>query len=148
MEHYAIVSFRRKQFSLKCPSGEFICVRVDETDCTTNVIPALLARKLIRKGCEAYLAYALDSKVAESKLNKVLIVKEYVDVFPEELPGLPSSQEVEFEIELVPRIAPISLTSYKISPTKLKELKHSCKSCWIANFLDRLCHLEVLLFCL
>ena len=51
------------------------------------------------------------------------IVCEYPDVFPEELPGLPSEREIEFGIELVPGIAPIPITSYRMAPTKLKELK-------------------------
>ncbi|KAA3461684.1 RVP_2 domain-containing protein [Gossypium australe] len=40
-------------------------VMADETNCATNVISAILAHKLIRKGCEAYLAYILDSKVSK-----------------------------------------------------------------------------------
>lgn len=81
----------KKEVNLKCLSGEFICVRADETDCITNVILTLSAQKLIRKGCESYLTYVLDLKVAKSKINWVPIVEEYANVFPEELPGLPST---------------------------------------------------------
>ncbi|KAA3477102.1 DNA/RNA polymerases superfamily protein [Gossypium australe] len=93
------------------------------TNCTTNVVSALLAQKLIRKRCETYLAYVLDSKVVESKIDQVPIVKEYDDVFPEELPGLPLIREVEFVIELVPGTTPISIAPYMMASTESKELK-------------------------
>ncbi|KAA3470456.1 Retrotransposon protein [Gossypium australe] len=109
-ENDAIVSCRRKQVSLKHPNGEFICVKADGVDCITN-------------GCEAYLAYVLDSKIAESKIEQVPIVKEHVDVFPEELPRLPPTREVEFVIKLVPETVLISIMPYRMALAKLKELK-------------------------
>ncbi|KAK5771526.1 hypothetical protein PVK06_047743 [Gossypium arboreum] len=63
------------------------------------------------------------SKESEKKLETVPVVCEYPDVFPEELPGLPPLQEVEFGIELVPRTTLISIAPYRMAPTELKELK-------------------------
>ena len=57
----------------------------------------------MRKGCDAYFAYVIDSRMSEKKVESMPIVCEFPDVFPEELPGLPPIQEVEFDIELVPR---------------------------------------------
>lgn len=87
------------------------------------MILALSDHKLVRKGCEAYLAYVLDSNVEESKIDQVPVVKYYTDVFPEDLPGLPPPWEVEFMIELMFGTAPISITSYRMASAKLKELK-------------------------
>ncbi|KAA3486309.1 Retrovirus-related Pol polyprotein from transposon 17.6 [Gossypium australe] len=56
----------------------------------------------LRKGCEAYLAYVIDSK---------------------ELPRLPPVREVKFGIELAPGTTPILIAPYRMAPTKLKELK-------------------------
>ena len=56
-------------------------------------------------------------------MNKVSIVCEYVDVFPEELPGLPLDREIEFCIDLVPGTAPISIPPYMMAPAEFKELK-------------------------
>ncbi|KAA3469629.1 Retrotransposable element Tf2 [Gossypium australe] len=81
------------------------------------------AQKCVRKGCEAYLAYILDTKVIKSKIEPVPIVCEFSNVFPEELPGLPPIREVEFAIELVPGTSPISTAPYRMAPTELKELK-------------------------
>ncbi|KAA3481032.1 maturase K [Gossypium australe] len=65
----------------------------------------------------------LDTKVSEWKIESVPVVCEYSDEFPEELTGLPPIREVEFFIELVPGTSPISIASYRMAPTELKELK-------------------------
>ena len=51
------------------------------------------------------------------------VVSEFVDVFPDELPGLPPHREVEFGIDLVPGATPISKAPYRLSSAELKELK-------------------------
>ena len=55
----------------------------------SNVISATTARTMVRKGCETYLAYVIDTKRTVSSLLDILTVCDYPDVFPEELPGLP-----------------------------------------------------------
>ena len=51
------------------------------------------------------------------------MIKEFPDVFPEELPGLPPEREVDLSIEVVQGTTPISRAPYRMAPTKLKELK-------------------------
>jgi len=51
------------------------------------------------------------------------VVHEFEDVFPDEVPGLPPSREVEFSIDLVPRTGPVSMAPYRMAPTELVELK-------------------------
>ena len=51
------------------------------------------------------------------------VVKEFSDVFLDKLPGLPPYREVNFEVEIVPGTAPISIAPYRIAPLELKELK-------------------------
>ena len=51
------------------------------------------------------------------------MVKDFSDVFPEDLPGLPSSREIEFEINVIPKATPISKAPYRMMPAKLKKLK-------------------------
>ncbi|KAG8474723.1 hypothetical protein CXB51_031299 [Gossypium anomalum] len=66
------------------------------------MVSALRAEKWIRKGCEAYLAFVSQSEAERLTADKVRTIKESQDVFPEELPRLPSNQEVEFGIDLLP----------------------------------------------
>ncbi|KAL0447300.1 UNVERIFIED_CONTAM: RNA-directed DNA polymerase [Sesamum latifolium] len=65
--------------------------------------------------------------VGERKVSpgvlEVPVVREFPDVFPEELPGLPPHREVDFEIETIPGAAPISIAPYRMAPSELKELK-------------------------
>jgi len=53
----------------------------------------------------------------------ILVVQDFVDVFPEEVPGLPPSREVEFSIDLVLGTGPVSMAPYRMAPTELVELK-------------------------
>ncbi|KAK5771875.1 hypothetical protein PVK06_048129 [Gossypium arboreum] len=75
-----------------------------------------------------------DSRVSELKLKSVPLVREYPDVFLEELLELPSIQEVEFSIELVPRTSPISIAPYRMALTELKELKAQLQECTDRGF--------------
>ena len=86
------------------------------------VISPLRANSLLKKGCQGFLAYMVcnENKV---RLEDILIVRDFPDVFPNDLPGLPPDREVEFIIDLVPRIAPISKVPYRMEPIELKELK-------------------------
>ena len=53
----------------------------------------------------------------------VLVMREYADAFPNDLPGLPPDREVEFGIDLVPGTAPIAKQAYRMAPTELRELQ-------------------------
>jgi hypothetical protein len=55
--------------------------------------------------------------------NNIRVVRDFRDVFPEELPGMPLDREVEFVIDLLPGTAPISKWPYMMSVEELKELK-------------------------
>jgi hypothetical protein len=55
--------------------------------------------------------------------DNIRVVKDFLDVFPEELPGMPPDTEVELVIDLLPRTAPISKRPYMMSVEELKKLK-------------------------
>jgi hypothetical protein len=59
----------------------------------------------------------------ELPLKKIPLVYDYADVFPDELPGMPPDRDIEFSIELQPRMAPISKRPYRMPPAELAELK-------------------------
>ena len=68
-----------------------------------------------------------DTKVETGAVKKVLVVCEFPDVFPEELPGLPPDREIEFCIDVVPGTDPISMPPYRMAPAELKELNEQLK---------------------
>jgi hypothetical protein len=61
--------------------------------------------------------------VAELKLEDIHVAREFLDVFLDDLHGMPPEREIEFKIELQPGTAPIAKAPYKMSPVELKELK-------------------------
>ena len=65
----------------------------------------------------------VDRRQEGTRLKDIPIVKEFPDVFSDDLSGLPPNRAIEFVIELVPRIEPISIPPYRMAPTELKELK-------------------------
>ena len=65
----------------------------------------------------------VDKSTPEVVLDSALVVREFLDVFSEDLLGLPLDRELEFEIELLSCSAPVSIPPYKIAPAELKELK-------------------------
>ncbi|KAG8503648.1 hypothetical protein CXB51_001631 [Gossypium anomalum] len=121
--HDVIVNCRKKFIELKCENGEILRVNSEESDSSFPIISVMSAQKCLRKGYEAYLAFVLNTKNPELKIESVPVVCEFPDVFPEELPGLPPVRKVEFGIELIPGTTPISIAPYRMAPLELKELK-------------------------
>ncbi|KAJ4717071.1 Retrotransposon protein, putative, Ty3-gypsy subclass [Melia azedarach] len=118
--------------SVKCYEKEVIFRPPGETEfkfvgtklfVMPRVISALQAWKSLKKGCMGFLASVIDIEKVEVNLQDVPVVSEFIDVFPEDLPGTPPDREIEFNIELVPRTTPISKTPYRMAPSELKELK-------------------------
>ncbi|GJX85890.1 putative reverse transcriptase domain-containing protein [Tanacetum coccineum] len=64
----------------------------------------------------------LKDKSKEKQLEDVPIVKDFPEVFPEDLPGLPPTRQVEFHIDLVPGAAPVARAPYRLAPSEMKEL--------------------------
>ncbi|KAA0066187.1 DNA/RNA polymerases superfamily protein [Cucumis melo var. makuwa] len=88
-----------------------------------SLISILKAEKLFRKGCTVFLAHIVVVQREKLKLEDVPMVKEFLDVFPDDLSGLPPDREIELTIELLPGTTPISQALYRMAPNKLKELK-------------------------
>ncbi|GJR12359.1 putative nucleotidyltransferase, ribonuclease H [Tanacetum coccineum] len=69
------------------------------------------------------IAKALKSaKEDEPKLNDISVVREFKDVFPEDLSGLPPQRQVEFRIDLVPGATPVAKSPYRLAPSEMQEL--------------------------
>jgi hypothetical protein len=70
---------------------------------------------------------ALNEKGVAKGLGHLSVVKEFADVFREELPGMPPERELEFTIDLKPRTKPIARAPYRMSTLELQELKMQLK---------------------
>ncbi|XP_070679250.1 uncharacterized protein [Malus domestica] len=67
-----------------------------------GVISAMRAKKLLSKGCQGYIAHVVLNDVVPSSVEEVGVVRHYLDVFPDDFPGLPLDRDVEFLIDLLP----------------------------------------------
>ena len=100
-------------------------------ECTRVVFEAdkhdILPQTVYECRCQGQLAGWLASLTLEDEerldLDIPRVVCEYVDVFPDELPGLPPQRVVDFGIELHPGTSPISMTLHRMSPVELQELR-------------------------
>nr|GEY45746.1 hypothetical protein [Tanacetum cinerariifolium] len=82
--------------------------------------------RYMEKGCQLFLAHVMvkenKDKSKEKRLKDVLIVRNFPEVFLEDLPGLPPMREVEFQIDLVLGAAPVARAPYRLAPSEMQEL--------------------------
>nr|GFB10299.1 putative reverse transcriptase domain-containing protein [Tanacetum cinerariifolium] len=108
---------------VRIPHGdEVLIIRGNnfEGESKLNIISRTRTQKYIQKGCQVYLAQVTSKKAEdkseEKRLEDVPIVQGFPKVFPEDLPGLPPTRQVEFEIDLVPGAAPVARAPYQLAP--------------------------------
>ncbi|GJZ86660.1 putative reverse transcriptase domain-containing protein [Tanacetum coccineum] len=87
--------------------------------------------KYMEKGFPIFLAHVttkeIEDKSEKKRLEDVPIVQDFPEVFPEDLPGLPPTRQVEFQIDLVPGAAPVARAPYRLAPSEMKELSEQLK---------------------
>ncbi|GJT76314.1 putative reverse transcriptase domain-containing protein [Tanacetum coccineum] len=88
-------------------------------------------QKYMQKGFPIFLAHVtakeVEDKSEKKRLEDVPIVQDFPEVFPEDLPGLPPTRQVEFQIDLVPGAAPVARAPYRLAPSEMKELSEQLK---------------------
>ncbi|XP_073224730.1 uncharacterized protein [Cicer arietinum] len=92
--HHATLDCHKKVVKFEIPGQSVFSFQGARCWVPHNQISALIANKLMRRGCQAYLAMVRDTQVTEEKLEKIPIACEFLDVFPEELPRLPLDREI------------------------------------------------------
>jgi hypothetical protein len=90
-------------------------------------VSSLQLQKSMCKGCKLYAILALNKKGVAEGLEHLPVVREFADIFPEELPGMPPERELEFTIDLKPGTEPIARTPYRMPTPELQELKIQLK---------------------
>nr|GEW33690.1 putative reverse transcriptase domain-containing protein [Tanacetum cinerariifolium] len=82
----------------------------------------MLRNRNAHRDLNVVTAQVMEQKSEDKRLEDIAVVKEFPDVFPEDLPGLPPVRQVEFQIDLIPRVAPVARTPYRLAPLKMQEL--------------------------
>ena len=104
--YHAVVNCFTKEVVLISPDQQRVVFSGERQVVPSCLISAVQAFRLIRGGCGAYLAHVVDTRLSGGQIEDIPVVREFPDVFPEELPGLPPEREIEFSIDLAPGTAP------------------------------------------
>ncbi|XP_070039839.1 uncharacterized protein [Nicotiana tomentosiformis] len=116
--------------------GEYpIIIRGEVGTLVGKLISYLKARKLVSSECLAYLAHMQDMKIGSLVLESVPTVKEFSDVFLDDLQGIPPDREIEFGIDALLGTQPISIPPYRIAPSELNELKNQLQELLDKDFI-------------
>ncbi|GKE28130.1 putative reverse transcriptase domain-containing protein [Tanacetum coccineum] len=124
VKYQAINVYAEKIIRIPC-GNETLIVHGDRSKSYTKTQEYML------KGCPVFLANIntkeTEDKSEKKKLEDVPIVWDFPDVFPEDLPGLPPTRQVEFQIDLIPGGAPVARAPYRLAPSEMKELSEQLK---------------------
>ncbi|GJX24897.1 putative reverse transcriptase domain-containing protein, partial [Tanacetum coccineum] len=104
------------------PQGREIIIYGDKRKGEFKLCSMMKARKYFSRGCQAYMTHVIYTKFEKKSAKDVPVVNEFLDVFPEDLPGIPPERQVEFRIELIPGATPIAKTLYRLAASEMKEL--------------------------
>jgi hypothetical protein len=126
--HKARLDCYHKTVECVSKEGKRITLQGIRKPVSVRQISALQMRKYCRKGCPLYAIQVL--KTIEGDKPSPYdhpILREYKDLFLEEVLGLPPRRDIEFSIELAPGVVPVSRTPYRLSTPELVELKLQLK---------------------
>ncbi|XP_038711792.1 uncharacterized protein LOC120005987 [Tripterygium wilfordii] len=119
MEQKAVLDFWERRITLNAPGGVVIQLRGSRgVPC-----PHFLDNPSY---ADCSVVSLTTSTPSGEVIAPMLVVEEFMDVFPEDFLGLPPRREIEFVIDLLPDTKPISIASYHMAPAELRELKHRC----------------------
>ena len=119
----AVIDCAQQLVRVKTPSGGELVIHGERPQYGPVVCSAARARRYLQQGCAGYVAYVMDTREAgKATVSEVPVVRDFADVFPEELPGIPPERQVEFRIDLIPGAAPIAKAPYRLAPPEMQEL--------------------------
>ncbi|GJS02745.1 reverse transcriptase domain-containing protein [Tanacetum coccineum] len=102
--------------------SETLIIRGDQSKTRLSLISCIKTKRYISRGYQVFVAQIMEKKSAEKRLEDIPVVREFLEVFLEDLPGLPPVRQVEFQINLIPRAAPVARAPYRLAPSEMKEL--------------------------
>ncbi|GJZ70825.1 putative reverse transcriptase domain-containing protein [Tanacetum coccineum] len=104
--------------------GETLIIRGDRSKTQLNLISCIKTERYISRGCQVFVAQIMEKKSDEKRLEDIPVVREFPEVFPEDLPGLPPVRQVEFQIDLIPGATPVARAPYRLAPSEMQELSN------------------------
>ena len=121
--HHATIYFFKKDVKFRRPGEPYITFCGVRKILSSSIMFVMMAGKMVRKSYPGYLAYVVEVREDDVRLEDIPVVREFPDVFRDDLPGLLPDREIDFQIELALGTESISRAPYRMAPAKLKELK-------------------------
>ncbi|GJS75059.1 putative reverse transcriptase domain-containing protein, partial [Tanacetum coccineum] len=109
-KYNAIILCSQKLVQVVNPQGREIIIYGDKRKGDFKLCYVMKARKYLSYGCCAFIAHVIDTTFEKKSVKDVLVINEFLDVFPEDLPGIPPKRQVKFRIDLIPGATPIAKT--------------------------------------
>ncbi|GJW18867.1 putative reverse transcriptase domain-containing protein [Tanacetum coccineum] len=103
--------------------GETLIIRGDRSKTRLSLISCIKTERYISRVYQVFVPQVME-KSDEKRLEDILVVREFPEVFPEDLPGLPPVRQVEFQIDLIPGAAPVARAPYRLAPSEMQELSN------------------------
>nr|GEW29740.1 putative reverse transcriptase domain-containing protein [Tanacetum cinerariifolium] len=107
--------------------NEVLVVKGNEGVSRLKVISCIKARKYMEKGSQLFLAHVTEEAPSKKRLQDVPVIRDFLEVFPDDLPGLPPHRQVKLRIELVPGASPIARAPYRLASLEMNELADQLK---------------------
>ncbi|KAJ9546291.1 hypothetical protein OSB04_018834 [Centaurea solstitialis] len=120
----AHVDCYEKAIWIPLQGGETLIVQGDRPGKELRLMSCIKAHKYLRKKYFAFVALVSERKSEERRIQDIPVVKDYLEVFHDNFPGLPPPRQVEFQIDLVPGAAPVAKAPYRLAPTEMQELSN------------------------
>ncbi|GKA56193.1 putative reverse transcriptase domain-containing protein [Tanacetum coccineum] len=102
--------------------GETLIIRGDQSKTRLSLISCIKTERYISRGYQVFVAQVMEKKSDEKRLEDIPVVREFLEVFLEDLPGLPPIRQVEFQIDLIPGETPVARAPYRLAPSEMQEL--------------------------
>ncbi|XP_073119703.1 uncharacterized protein [Henckelia pumila] len=119
-----VIDFQQRSVMVRPEGEESFWFEATRSLRRTHIISFMQAKQLVNDGCEAFLSIiSLTELLARPDISDVDIIRDFEDVFPGDVAGIPPDREVEFSIDLIPNTVPISKAPYRLAPMEMRELK-------------------------
>ncbi|GJR50434.1 putative reverse transcriptase domain-containing protein [Tanacetum coccineum] len=103
-------------------NGETLIIQGDQSKTRLSLISCIKTERYISRGCQVFIIQVMEKKSDEKRLEDIPVVREFSEIFPENLPGLPPVRQVEFQSDLIPGATPVARAPYRLAPSEMQDL--------------------------
>ncbi|KAJ9544482.1 hypothetical protein OSB04_024189 [Centaurea solstitialis] len=135
-QNRATIGCYEKTVRIQLSDGRTLVIEGERPNRSLGIVSCMKAHSYLRKRYIAFLVQVVGKKPEAKKLEDIPVVRSYPEVFPDELPGLPPTRQVEFRIDLIPGAAPVAKAPYRLAPAEMRELSNQIQELLDKGFIQ------------